>query len=49
MSNQEIFVYVALGAIVLIGSYAVVLAVMLDKSWKEIEKLKKEINTLIPF
>ena len=49
MTNQEIFTYVAISAVVLIGAYAVFLAVMLDKAWKEVAKLKKEIDTLIPF
>ena len=49
MTNQEIFVYVAIGAVVLIGSYSVFLAVMLDRAWKEVAKLKHEIDTLIPF
>ena len=47
MSGKEIFIYVAFGAIVLIGSYAVFLAVMLDKSWKEIEKLKREMSRMV--
>ena len=49
MTNEEIFVYVALGSVILIGSWSVALAVMLDKAHKEVAKLKHEIDTLIPF
>jgi len=47
MSKGEIFVYVALSAVILIGSYAIFLAVMLDKAWKEVEKLKKEMSRMV--
>jgi hypothetical protein len=47
MNNQEIFAYVAIGAVLLIGSYAVVLAVMLDKANKLIEKQKAEIARMV--
>jgi K+-transporting ATPase A subunit len=47
MTNEQIFFYVAIGSIVLIGSYAVVLAVMLDKASKLIEKQKAEIARMV--
>lgn len=48
--NKVIFFYVALALIILIGSYSMVLAVMLDKAHKEIKQLRKEnYNLRTPF
>jgi hypothetical protein len=47
MSNGEIFFYVAISAIILIGSVAVALAIMLDKAVKLIEEQKREISRMV--
>jgi len=47
MSNG--FIFLAIGCVLVIGAWSVFLAVMLERANKEITKLKKEIDTLIPF
>jgi hypothetical protein len=47
MSNG--FVFVAIGCVLVIGVWSVLLAVELDRSRAEIKKLKQEIDNLIPF
>jgi hypothetical protein len=41
MTNAQVFFYVAISAILLIGAYAIFLAVMLDRLLKENKQLRK--------
>lgn len=41
MTNAQVFFYVAISAILLIGAYAIFLAVMLDRTIKENKKLRE--------
>jgi hypothetical protein len=43
------FFYVALGCVLVISAWSILLSVALDRANKEITKLKKEIDSLIPF
>jgi hypothetical protein len=49
MTNEQIYVFISIGLVLFIGSWALVIAVMLDKARAEIKKLKQEIQDLIPF
>jgi hypothetical protein len=47
MSNG--FIFVALGCYLIVGAWAIFLAIRLDKARMEIKKLKQDLLDTIPF
>jgi hypothetical protein len=43
------FVFVAIGCVLVIGGWSVLIAIELDRARAEIKKLKQELTDLIPF